>query len=279
MSYKDILVHVDGSPASEAHARAALALAAHFGARVTALALLAEPFLRRVLGHAPPELLRDLMAQADEEADAVATALAAQAQTAGVTLVARRHRGPLDRLPTLLAREARSADLVVVGQPDPETGSADEALLVEAALMESGRPVLMVPATGAAFQIPRRAVIAWNASREAPRAVHDALSLLLAAEEVVVLVVDPQEIASDLGREPGTGVAAHLVQHGVAARVKTVSSDRRATGEFILGQAEDEGADLLVMGGYGRSRLRKVLMGGVTQHMLDRATMPVLLSH
>ncbi len=109
--------------------------------------------------------------------------------------------------------------------------------------------------------------------------MHDALPLLQLAQEVVVLVVDPQGIGSDLGREPGTGVAAHLVQHGVAARVKAVGGDRRNTGDLIMAEAQEEGADLLVMGGYGHSRLRKMLLGGVTQHMLDRAAVPVLLSH
>lgn len=109
--------------------------------------------------------------------------------------------------------------------------------------------------------------------------MHDALPLLQLAQDVVVLVVDPQEIGSDLGREPGTGVTAHLVQHGVPARVKAVPSDRRGAGDLIMAQAQEEGADLLVMGGYGHSRLRKMLLGGVTQHMLGRATTPVLLSH
>jgi len=216
---------------------------------------------------------------ADAEAAKTLDALQAEATARGVELVTHRQAGSLDRLPSLLARDARNTDLAIVGQPSPETGSSDEALLVEAAFMETGRPALMIPYSGAAVLPPKRVVIAWNASREASRAVHDALPLLRIAEDVVVLVVDPQSIGPAVSRAPGQGVAAHLLQHGVPARVKAVETDRRSVGEFILAQAEAEQADLLAMGGYGHSRFREMLMGGATRHLLERATVPILLSH
>jgi nucleotide-binding universal stress UspA family protein len=96
---------------------------------------------------------------------------------------------------------------------------------------------------------------------------------------VVVLVVDAASLGARIGRQPGTGVAAPLEQHAVKVRVQRVASDRRGMGEFILAQAAAAGADLLVMGGYGHSRLREMLVGGVTRHMLEHATLPVMLSH
>jgi nucleotide-binding universal stress UspA family protein len=280
MTIKDLLVHVDPSPAARARLEAAFSLAERFGARVTALYLIAEPFLRGVAGmHAPADIVREHVAQAEVEAEAVLKAAQEVAAQRRVRLRSLREAGSLDRLPALLARDARNSDLVLVGQPDPQTGSSDEALLVEAAFLETGRPALMLPQAGVAALPPRRVMVAWDASREASRAVHDALPLLRLAEDVVVLVVDAQGLGARIGRQPGSGVAAHLAEHGVAVRVKPVESDRRGMGELILAQAGEEGAELLVMGGYGHSRFRELLLGGVTRHMIERATLPVMLAH
>jgi nucleotide-binding universal stress UspA family protein len=283
MTIKDILVHVDPAPATGARLEAALTLARQFEARLTALYLLAEPFLRAGAGHhAPAEIVREHLAHAEAEAEAALAGMREAAAGQGVTLLVQRETGSLDRLPGLLARDARNTDLVVVGQPNPETGSSDEALLVEAAFMETGRPALMVPHGGAPALPPRRVMVAWDASREASRAVHDALPLLRLAEEVVVLVVDARSLGARIGRQPGSGVAAHLAQHGVAVRVERVESDRRGgggMGEFILAQAEVAGSDLLVMGGYGHSRFREMLLGGVTRHMLEQARLPIIFAH
>jgi nucleotide-binding universal stress UspA family protein len=280
MTIKDLLVHLDPSPAAQARLAAALALAERFGAQVTALCLIAEPFLRGVAGlHAPADIVREHVAQAAAEATAVLAAAQAAAAQHQVRLRPLQETGSLDRLPALLARDARNSDLVLVGQPDPKTGSSDEALLVEAAFLETGRPALLLPQAGARAMPPRRIIIAWDASREASRAVHDALPLLRLAEEVVVLVVDAQSLGTRLGRQPGSGVAAHLAEHAVKVRVERVESDRRGLGELILAQAEEKGADLLVMGGYGHSRFREMLVGGVTRHVIEHATLPVMLSH
>jgi nucleotide-binding universal stress UspA family protein len=143
---KDLLVHLDDTPASPARLEAALALATTCGARVTALYLIAEPFLRGVAGqHAPAEVIREHLAEAEK-------LLAAAQETAvrrQVRLRTQRATGSLDRLPGLLARDARNTDLVIVGQPDLETGGSDETLLVEAAFLETGRPALVLPPAGA----------------------------------------------------------------------------------------------------------------------------------
>jgi nucleotide-binding universal stress UspA family protein len=126
---------------------------------------------------------------------------------------------------------------------------------------------------------PRRVVVAWDGSREAARATHDALPLLRLAEEAIVLIVDARDLGARVGQEPGADVAAHLTRHEVRTRVKRVTSDRTGIGELILAQAGAEDADLLVMGGYGHSRFREMLLGGVTRHVLEHTTRPVLFAH
>jgi nucleotide-binding universal stress UspA family protein len=279
MTIKDILVHVDDSAPARARFDLAVKLAEPIDARVTSLYLIPEPFMRGVSGHAPAEVIHEHVALANAAADRVLDGMATVAEERGVILRSIKETGSLDRLPGLLARDARNCDLVIVGQPDPTTGSSDDALLVEAAFMETGRPALVVPHAGAQRTPFERVLVAWNASREASRAVHDALPLLVAAKEVVILVIDPGDIAAALGRQPGSGVARHLEHHGASVRVKTLESGRRRAGEVILSEVATEAADLLVMGGYGHSKLREALLGGATRTLLAAATLPVLLSH
>ncbi len=276
---KDILVHVDASPAAHARLSFALAVAKGFGARLSALHLTAEPFMRGVSTHAPADVIDQHVSLANAAADEVLADMTAQATGQAVVFRGLKASGNLDRLPGLLARDGRNSDLVIVGQPDPESGGSDDEALVEAAFMETGRPALVV-AHDHVPQFPfRRVLIAWNASRQASRAVHDAMPLLKAAEDVVVLVVDPDALGGVLGRAPGNGVIQHLAQHGVVARLRTVDSGRRRAGEVILTEAVTEGADLLVMGGYGHSKLREAFLGGATRKLLAAATLPILLSH
>jgi nucleotide-binding universal stress UspA family protein len=280
---KDLLVYVDDTPASPARLEAALDLAGGLGARLTALCLVAEPYLRGAGGrHLPADLVREHLAHAEAGAEAVLAAAREAAGRRGLALEARREAGPLDRLPQLLARHARHADLTVVGRANAEVGGADDALLAEAAFMDSGRPALVVPPDGGGGTWslpPRRAVVAWDGSREAARAAGDAVPLLRLADHVTVLVVDGRDASGHPGGRPGAEIAAHLARHEVRAEVLEARSDGAPVGQAILARARDEGADLMVMGGYGHSRLREMMLGGVTRHVLEHATVPVLFSH
>lgn len=278
MTIKDLLVHVDASPAATRRLEATLALAADFGARVTALHLIAEPFMRGTTTHVPDSVIREHLSQASAEAGEVLEAATRAAAARGVGLVPRQLAGTLDRLPALFAQEGRHADLIVVGQPDPETGAADDALLVEAAFLETGRPALMLPPAGVGATPFARVTVAWNDSREASRALHDALPLLVAAQEVTVLVVASGDVPVVPGQEPGQAAVDHLLQHGAPARLKTIDHGRQRVGEAILADAGAH-ADLLVMGGYGHSRLREALFGGATRTLLADAPLPILFSH
>lgn len=286
MTAKDLLVHVDQSPAARVRLATASALAgpagALAGARITALALVPEPFMRATTSQIPAALIREHLGQATAEADALLDALRAEAAAGGLDLATRRLAGSVQQLPALFAQAARAADLAIVGQPDPETGGDDEQALVESAFLETGRPALMIPAAATAGPF-RRILVAWDDSREAARALHDALPLLVAAEDVAVLVIDPEDApaahGADGDAEPGAEILAHLRRHGAPARVKLAASGRRRAGEAILAEAAEEAADLLVTGGFGRSRLSEALLGGPTRTLLADAATPILLSH
>ena len=277
MVIKDLVVLVDGSPASGARLEWVLAVAARFGARVTALGLVAEPFLPAMVDlPVPAELVQRQLDEAEREMDAILAAASRRAEAHGVRLATSRLTSALELLPSLLAATARVADLVVVGQPDPQERELGGRALAEAAFLGTGRPALLLPYAGKPATELRRILVAWNGSREAARAVHDALPFLTAATQVTVLVIDPSDLDED---EPGAEVAAHLARHGVRVEVRTTPSGGLRVGDVLLSQAADDGADLLVMGGYGRSRLRETILGGATREILAAMTVPVLLSH
>jgi len=120
-------------------------------------------------------------------------------------------------------------------------------------------------------------LVAWNGSREATRAVHDALPLLRRAEKVTVLSIDPDEDAEP--RLPGADVSLHLARHGVTAQAATIAGTDVAVGDLLLSYAADHDIDLIVMGAYGHTRLREVVLGGATRTLLRHMTVPVLMSH
>ena len=180
-----------------------------------------------------------------------------------------------DEAGDLFARHARYADLAVLGWPNG--GDRDrETTLLEGALFQSGRPVLVVPEAWTSFTPPREIVIAWNGSREAARAVNDAMPLLRHAGGAMLVTVDG---AGQESEDPGAAIAAHLSRHGLAITVKQVPALGRDSHEAVLDEARFAGADLIVSGGYGHTRLREWVFGGFTRGILDRSGVPLLLSH
>jgi nucleotide-binding universal stress UspA family protein len=149
----------------------------------------------------------------------------------------------------------------------------------ERVTLASGRPILVVPYAGHFATLGQRVLVGWDASREATRAVGDAMPLLAAAEQVTVLAIDPQAGPGGHGELPGADISLHLARHGVKAVIeRTVSADV-PIGDVLLSRAADLGADLLVMGAYGHSRARELLLGGATRTVLGSMTLPVLMSH
>ncbi|MHA6896441.1 universal stress protein [Ralstonia pseudosolanacearum] len=181
----------------------------------------------------------------------------------------------------LVLREAREADLLIVGQRDPaDPESFVAADFVETLILEAGRPVLVVPYAGSFTTVAQRLLVAWNGGRESARALHDAIPLMPEATVHVLQMMDghPRHWAEEttLGQ-----VARALKAHGVDSTVEEAScaGSDVAIGEMLLSRAADFNADLIVMGAYGHSRLRELVLGGVTRTLLNTMTVPVLMSH
>ncbi len=178
----------------------------------------------------------------------------------------------------LVSQRARFADLVVLPSPYQETDSPEAEAALESCLFEGQAPVLVVPKNGSINPTPKRVILAWDQSREAMTAARKALPFLKAADVVEIVVVDPP-IHGPERSDPGGMLCQMLVRHGVKAEVTVLARSLPRISEVLERHAVDRAADLLVMGGYGHSRLREALLGGATRNMLEHATLPILMAH
>jgi len=176
-----------------------------------------------------------------------------------------------------LAVPAYYADLVVIARPERAGQTSDPPGLAESLLLSSGRPIILFPPGGKASRI-RRILVGWNATREAIRAVADAVPLLARADAVEVLIVDYQRQRARHGQEAGAQIARRLAGLGAQVEVQRLSSEGKDVGHLLLSQAVEFRADLLIMGAYGHSKLREWMFGGVTRTVLYEAGLPVLMS-
>jgi nucleotide-binding universal stress UspA family protein len=175
---------------------------------------------------------------------------------------------------------ARAADLVAASQDDADWTGSGFLDVGERLVMESGRPVLVVPNAGTFENIGERVLVAWNARREAVRATFDALPILARAKQVRVVWVNPQSARETAQDIPAADICDALARHGVNCEATEQVAPRGAgVGETLAGCARDFGADLMVMGCYGHSRMRELVFGGASRHVLSRMTLPVLMSH
>jgi nucleotide-binding universal stress UspA family protein len=271
MGFRTILVHVDTGPSAPKRLKLSADLAARFEAHLVGL-YVRRPFQAPAFTDAGPAMdslyrTYESAVQADEAA-AMATF-----GTTGPLKAWRVADGPAEQV---VAAHARYADLVIVGQAEPDAAAeATPPDLAEAVAMAGERPTLIVPHIGAAKPPGRTVMLCWNGTREAARAATGALPFLKKADKVVILLVDP-------GDEPGGAgvhVAAWLARHGVAAVVKRDTAGGADIGEIILSRAADQDADLIIMGLYGHSRMREWVMGGASRTLLASMTVPLLVAH
>lgn len=172
-----------------------------------------------------------------------------------------------------VGHRGRVFDLIVIGRPSDDPQGPHMSTF-EAALFESGRPVLLAPPSPPAH-LGRNILIAWNCSTEQARATAFAMPFLARAERVTILTVDGATVTGPSGEE----MAANLTLHGIAAATETLSGDNRSAGPMILERARALGCDLIVKGAYTQSRLRQLIFGGTTRHLLTHAELPVLTAH
>ncbi|ADZ71921.1 universal stress protein [Polymorphum gilvum] len=276
MALKDILALTDLTGDQPA-VKCAVELAARCDAHVTGLAVAFEPVVPAfAAAPLPADFIETSRRQALEAAEASLKAFAELARKEGVKAEERTAEiltgGPME--PVL--RHCRLTDLVVIGQENPDSPEPMRELIIETALFESGVPVLLVPYIGVAKFSMKNVLIAWDGSPTATRAVHAALPVLALADKVTVLIVNKGQ---KMAGEPGADMATYLARHGLKVTVDVVTNPQTGIADTLLNYVSDNGNDLVVMGGYGHSRVREFLFGGATREILASMTVPVLMAH
>ena len=273
---KDIVVNLNVGTTASSASDFAISVAAAFEAHLTGIAFLHSPIVPVTgAGSVPAEVM---VTQQDYQA-AVATTqerFADASGRAGIKAELLTLSASLVSAGEQFGRIARRFDLAVVGQADPKTNTV-EGIIVEAALFDSGRPVIIVPYIQKAPLKLDRVMVCWDGGRAAARAVGDAMPLLQRAGRVQVVI-----IANEPGKQDqieGADVGAHLARHGLNVEVKSIPLGDIDVANALLSHAADEDIDCIVMGGYGHARLREFVLGGVTRTILLSMTVPVLMSH
>lgn len=221
--------------------------------------------------------LTALYEQADARMKGVGDAFSAVCRREGLSFEWRPVRTPGGDSAASALTTARTADLAIVRQPD--TSAEDVAVPnFESLLYDGGRPVLILPADGKLADRVERVVVAWDGSREASRAVQDALPLLKAAKDVGIVIVDPERQSDLETTDPGADLAASLSRHGVRPTVTTLARGSRSTAQVLEEQVRAANADLLVMGAYTHLKVREWLFGGVTRAFMDKVPVATLIS-
>ena|SRR5258708_17816861 len=280
MAFRNIVVFIDATPEGELRADSAATLALQCSAHLTGI---------HVVSASRPEHRTDYYVIGQK---AISASFARQeAADAGVTTTVRRcfestcakrgvgaefrvmRRGGPDED---LILSSLHSDLVVIGQR--ELYELAGYLSPEKILLASGTPILVIPSGWKSEPIGKRILVGWNASREARRAVADALPFLVTALSVTLLVVDSDKRSHRHGEEPGADIALYLARHGARVEVEQVWSQGSPIADIILSYAADHGVDLIVIGAYSRARSVEVVFGGVTRTLLKQAPIPVLTS-
>jgi nucleotide-binding universal stress UspA family protein len=279
--YKTIVVHVDGSHQQHSRLRAAAQLAvahdAHLvGSAMTGMSWLDFALLTGSMG-AP------VMPGTDFQGlrDAASLRLEKFMEDARLLDVASLEQRLVDDEPGFaLLMQSRYADLVVLSrdsEPDPALPVRERGL-PEHVTLHGVRPVLVVPDDYQDQPIPGTAVVGWDGSMQAIRAIEGALPLLQGAGSVKLALINPDQLSELHGEEPGADMALYLARQGVRVDV-IVERTRSTTGAALIGMARSTGAGLLVAGAYGHSRYREWILGGATRELLERAPVPLLLAH
>jgi nucleotide-binding universal stress UspA family protein len=273
---KDIVVNLAVDQARDVAADYAITMARAFDAHLSGIGFAYDVFLPgSIFGQIPLELANAERARNEQAARTAVSDFDKSARDAGLSVASHVLSASLADAAHTFGKLSRRFDLSVVGQAEPEKTARN--MIIEAALFDSGRPVLVIPyIQREGFKLDR-VMVCWDGSRSAARAVADALPLLVRAKQVEIVLVSSESAKSD--EILGADIAHHLARHGLKVELRRiVSADVDAT-NMLLSHAADIGSDLLVMGGYGHSRLREFVLGGVTRGMLASMTLPTLMSH
>ena len=286
MALRDLVVLLDGSSRDEIKMAVAVELARRNDAHLTGLCpleLLLPADMSFALGGYPdlwalPEFAKQVDSQARAKAELIEAGFREALRREGVNGDWVLEPGFL--VPAITHR-AQATDLIIIGQADPENPPPGSArTMIEDVLMTAGRPLLLIPYAGRFDKVGTNALVGWTPTRECARAVHDALPILAPGAKLVVLTVEKPRTGDAQVLPAATEISEHLSRHGLdVSAARTVVTDGLSPADALLDYASDIGADLLVVGGYGHSRTREMIMGGVTRELLQHMTVPVLMSH
>ena len=274
---KDIVVNLTIGVERDAAAHYAISLASIFKANLVGVAFVYDPKMSpNLIFGIPAELIDAQRVAGNNLANEAVARFEASARHAGVVTESQ----IIDVSPTnagnTFGRIARRFDLSVIRQAEPDKAAREEPI-IEGALFESGRPVIVVPyiqTQGAKFD---RCMVGWDGSRTAARAIGDAMPLLKRAKMIEVFTVTPGPAKNN--ELPGVDIGKHLSRHGLNVEVKRIATEGINVPDAILSHAADISADFMVMGGYGHSRLREFVLGGATRGILTAMTLPTLMSN
>ncbi len=274
---KDIIVNLSVTKNDNAVANYAASVAAALQAHITGVAFIYDPIIPiSDGGYIPAEVIETQRADNEAAAESAIKSFTAATDRAGISAEPLTLNSSLAGAADRFARIARRFDLAIVGQGQPE-GSSMEQIVAETTLFGSGRPVIMVPyIQKAPFKIDN-VMICWDGSRAAARAVADAIPILGKNGHIEII-----SVLNEPGKQDeieGTDIGRHLARHGLKVDVHRISGGDIDVGDALLSHAADSSADFMVMGGYGHSRLREFVLGGVTRLIFESMTVPVLLSH
>jgi nucleotide-binding universal stress UspA family protein len=273
---KDIVVNL-GLGEQDPAGNFAVSVAETFEAHILGVAVAYEPVIPgTVMGGIPPEFIESQRSEAETKARAAIANFEQSAKRSGLSFETRVLSTSISGAADQLGQIGRRFDLIVVGQADREKAGADD-IVDEGVLFETGRPVLFVPYIQKAGLALDRVMICWDGSRAATRAVADAMPFLHKSKQVEVVIIATGRPKSD--EIPGADLGQHLARHGLKVEVKRITSPDIDVPSTILSYAADSSADMIVMGGYGHSRLREFVLGGATRGLLEAMTVPVLMSH
>ncbi len=274
---KDILVNLSVRKVSKSAGNYAVSVAGMLEAHITGIAFAFIPNIPGAsMGYLPIETIEAQQRENEAIAQAAIDHFATAATNAGVAaephILRTRFTDAADRF----SRIARHFDLAIVGQVEPSVNSV-EATISESTLFESGRPIIIVPYIQKAPLKLDRVMVCWDGSRAATRAVADAMPLLERAGNVEVVTVANER--SKQNQIDGVDIGLHLARHGLKVEVNRILRGNLDVVDALLSHAADIGTDFMIMGGYGHSRLREFVLGGVTRSILHSMTVPTLMSH
>ena len=275
---KDIVTNLSLRNSRDVAMDFAVSTAAAFDAHLAGIAFVYEPIIPAMVDMygMPPEVIESQRVENENMAKAALGRVEDAARGAALSAEPRMVDAQVATAPGRFADIARRFDLSVLGQPEPDQPTLDR-LMIEAALFDTGRPMLVVPYIQRTGLKLDHIMLAWDGSRSAARAAGDALPFIRRGKLVEIVIVASDGAKSD--EMPGADIAQHLARHGAKVELNRIVTTETDVANTILSHAADSSADFLVMGGYGHSRLREFILGGVTREILTSMTIPTLMSH